>query len=51
MKLKLSGNEVYYTNYLILLVESMLCSKLHCQQGFNLFCFQTKSSPVERVPY
>ena len=26
----LFGNEVYFTNSLILLVENMLCSKLHC---------------------
>jgi hypothetical protein len=31
-KLKLSGNEVDYTNSLILLVKNMLCSKLHCQK-------------------
>jgi hypothetical protein len=30
-KLKLSGNEAYYTNSLILLVKNMLCSKLHYQ--------------------
>ena len=30
--LKLSGNEVCCTNYLILLVNNMLCSKLHYQQ-------------------
>jgi hypothetical protein len=29
---KLSGNVVYYTNFLILLVKNMLCSQLHCQK-------------------
>ena len=32
---KLSGNEVRYTNSLILLAENMLCSKLHCQKDLN----------------
>ena len=31
----LSGNEFEYTNDSILLVKNMLCSKLHCQEGFN----------------
>ena len=31
--LKISGNEVYYTNYLIFLVKNMLCSKLHYQNA------------------
>ena len=35
IKSKLSGNEGYYTNSSILLVKNMLCSKLHCQKGFN----------------
>ena len=30
-RLKLSGNEVYYTNSSILPVKNMLCSKLHFQ--------------------
>ena len=29
---KISGNEVYYTNLLSLLIKMMLCSKLHCQK-------------------
>ena len=33
------GNEVYYTNCLILLVKSMLCSKLHCQKALIKFPF------------
>jgi len=37
-----SGNEVYYTNSLILLVKNMLFSKLHCQKGFNLNPFSYK---------
>ena len=32
VKLDLSGNEVYYTNSLILLVDNMLRSKLHHQK-------------------
>jgi hypothetical protein len=34
--LKLSGNEVYYTILLVLLVKIMLCGKLHCQKVFKL---------------
>ena len=30
--LKLSGNEVYRTKALLLLITSMLCSRLHCQE-------------------
>ena len=33
--LKLSGNEVYYIIFKILLVKIMLCSKLHCQKVLN----------------
>jgi hypothetical protein len=29
IKFKHSGNEVYYTNSIMLLVENVLCSKLH----------------------
>ena len=36
---KRTGNEVYYTNYLTLLVQNMLCSKLHCQKGFDSIFF------------
>ena len=35
-KSKLSGSEVYYTNSLILVIEIMLCSKLHRQKDSNL---------------
>jgi len=31
-KLKLSGNEVFYTNSLILLVDNMLCGKVHFEK-------------------
>ena len=31
----LSGDEIDYTNSLILPGTNMLCSKLHCQEGFN----------------
>ena len=34
--LKLSGNEVYCTNALILLTKIVLCSKLHCQEVLKL---------------
>ena len=34
--LKLSGNEIYNTNTLTLLVKNMLCSKLHYQNVFKL---------------
>ena len=34
--LKISGNEVYHKNSLMLLVKNILCSKLHCQKGFSL---------------
>ena len=32
----ISGNEVYYTMFLILLVHIMLCSKIRCQKSFTL---------------
>ena len=32
---KLSGNEVYYTIFKMLLVKIMLCSKLDCQKVLN----------------
>ena len=38
----MSGNEVCYTNSLILLVKNMLCSKLHRQKGFNGIPFSYK---------
>jgi hypothetical protein len=37
--LKLFGNEVYFTNALVVLIEIMLCSKLHCQTVLNLNFF------------
>ena len=40
--LKLSGNEVYYTIFVILLVKIMLCSKLHCQRVLNWNTFHIK---------
>jgi len=44
----LSGNDVYHTNSLILLVKKMLCSKLYCQKGFNstLFSYKIEGSLV-----
>ena len=41
-QVQLSGDEVYYINSLILLVKKMLCSKLHCQEVFNLKAFSCK---------
>ena len=38
----LPGNEVYYTNSLVLLVKNMLCSKLHYQKYFELIVFLYK---------
>ena len=43
IELKLPGNEIYYTNALILLVKNMLCCKHHCQKGFNLIIFILES--------
>ena len=40
--LKTSGNEVYYTNPLLLPTKMMLCSKLHCQKFFELKLFSYK---------
>ena len=46
----LSGDEVDFTNTLILLVRNMLCSKLHCQKGFYsiLFSYQIRGDRVLR---
>ena len=44
IRLKLSGNEVYCTNAVTLLVKEMLCSKLHYQKGFNLILFSYEVS-------
>ena len=49
LNLNLSANEVYYTNSLILLVKNMLCSKLHCQKGFDLNPFSYKILRSSRV--
>ena len=39
----LSGDEIYYTSCLILLVKNMLCSSnIHCMKGFNLILFSYK---------
>jgi len=36
IKLRISGNDLYYTNSLILLVKNMLCDKLHRKEvSFN----------------
>ena len=35
----LSGKEVYYTNYSILLVKNMPCSKIDCQRVFDSIIF------------
>jgi len=39
IRLKLVGNEVCYTNALMLLGRNMLCCKFHCQKGFNPIIF------------
>ena len=33
--LKLSGNEFYSTNALLLIIKIMLCRKLRCQKSLN----------------
>jgi hypothetical protein len=43
LDVKLSGNEIYYPDSLILLVKNMLCSKLRCQKGFNSIPFSCKT--------
>jgi hypothetical protein len=43
-----SGNEIHYTNSLMLLVNNMLCSKLHCQRGFNSILISLKIVPWGR---
>jgi hypothetical protein len=40
---KLSGDEVNYTNSSILFVKNMRCSKIHCQEAFNLKGFSHKA--------
>ena len=42
LKLKSSGNEVYYTNSSMLLVKNMLCGKFCCHKGSNLILFSYK---------
>ena len=49
LNLNLYGNEIYYTNYLILLVKNMLCSKILCQKGFNSILFSYKIRTVDVV--
>ena len=39
IEFKLSGNDVYYTIALILLVKNMLCSRIHCHNVLILFPF------------
>ena len=43
--LKLSGNEVDYTNALLLPIRIMLCSKLHCQKVFRFFSYTPPPLP------
>ena len=38
----LAGNEVYYPNLLISLVNNMLCSEICCQKGFISILFSYK---------
>ena len=44
--IKLSGHEVCYTIFKILLVKIMLCSKLHCQKVFKLKHISCKIAPA-----
>ena len=46
----ISGNKVYHTNSSILLVKSMLCSKIHHQNDFKSIPFSHKISEAEH-PY
>ena len=50
--LNLSGNEVYYTDSLMLSVKNIVCSKLHCQKGINpiLCSYATNRVPVPHTP-
>ena len=43
----LSGNEVYYTNSVIVLVKSILCSKVHCHKVLISFLFH---GPLSLAP-
>jgi hypothetical protein len=45
IRLRNSGNEVYHSIFKTLLVKNMLCSKLHCQHGFNFIPFSYKTYP------
>ena len=51
---KLSGNEGYCTNASLVLIKIMMCSKFHCQKGFNsiAFSYDIGDSPdgAEDVP-
>ena len=38
----LSGNEVYYTAYSLLVILKNFCSTLHCQKVFDLIPFSYK---------
>jgi hypothetical protein len=49
--IKSSCNEVYYTNYLILPIKMMLCSKLHWQKLFKLKLFSYKIEGGARSLY
>ena len=44
--MKLSGNEVYCANALLLLIEIMLFSKLCCQTVFKLKPFSYEARPA-----
>ena len=44
---KLSGNKVYCTNAVLLLIKVMLCSKLHRQNFLSSNCFLIKFAPCE----
>ena len=49
IELKFSGSEVDYTACYLLVISQNLCSKLHCQKGFNLIIFSNELLPWPRA--
>jgi len=47
IKSKLFGDEVYYTDFLILLVKNMPCSELHCLKVLIQLPFHVKSQGAD----
>ena len=48
IKINLSGNEICYTNSLVLLVKNMLCNKLQCHESLDSIFFSYKHLLVVR---